>query len=206
MAIAAEQANSDRKVVAVIGDGAMTAGMAFEALNHAGHLKPDLLVILNDNEMSISPNVGALSAHLTKLLSGRFFSSVREGGKRMLSRVPPMLEVARRAEEHVKGMFAPGTLFEELGFNYFGPVDGHDLRRWFRLCATCERSRGRDCCMWSPAKARAIRRPRMNRSAITESVFSTRPAGSNQPGRAEGRAIPRCSGNGCAIWPSGTSV
>ena len=119
MAIAAEQANSDRKVVAVIGDGAMTAGMAFEALNHAGHLKPDLLVILNDNEMSISPNVGALSAHLTKLLSGRFFSSVREGGKRMLSRVPPMLEVARRAEEHVKGMFAPGTLFEELGFNYF---------------------------------------------------------------------------------------
>lgn len=127
MAIAAEQANSDRKVVAVIGDGAMTAGMAFEALNHAGHLKPDLLVVLNDNEMSISPNVGALSAHLTKLLSGRFFSSVREGGKRMLSRVPPMLEVARRAEEHVKGMFAPSTLFEELGFNYFGPVDGHDL-------------------------------------------------------------------------------
>ncbi|MCB1823575.1 MAG: 1-deoxy-D-xylulose-5-phosphate synthase [Candidatus Competibacteraceae bacterium] len=127
MAIAAEQASSDRKVVAVIGDGAMTAGMAFEALNHIGHLKPDLLVVLNDNEMSISPNVGALSAHLTKLLSGRFFSSVREGGKRMLSRVPPMLEVARRAEEHVKGMFAPGTLFEELGFNYFGPVDGHDL-------------------------------------------------------------------------------
>lgn len=127
MAIATEQANSDRKVVAVIGDGAMTAGMAFEALNHAGHLKPDLLVVLNDNEMSISPNVGALSAHLTKLLSGRLFSSVREGGKRMLSRVPPMLEVARRAEEHVKGMFAPGTLFEELGFNYFGPVDGHDL-------------------------------------------------------------------------------
>ncbi len=127
MAIAAGRAGSDRKVVAVIGDGAMTAGMAFEALNHAGHLKPDLLVVLNDNEMSISPNVGALSAHLTKLLSGRFFSSVREGGKRMLSRVPPMLEVARRAEEHVKGMFAPGTLFEELGFNYFGPVDGHDL-------------------------------------------------------------------------------
>ena len=127
MAIAAGQASSDRKVVAVIGDGAMTAGMAFEALNHAGHLKPDLLVVLNDNEMSISPNVGALSAHLTKLLSGQFFSSVREGGKRMLSRVPPMLEVARRAEEHVKGMFAPGTLFEELGFNYFGPVDGHDL-------------------------------------------------------------------------------
>ncbi len=128
MAIAAAQVGSDRKVVAVIGDGAMTAGMAFEALNHAGHLKSNLLVVLNDNEMSISPNVGALSAHLTQLLSSRFFSTVREGGKKVLSHVPPMLEVARRAEEHVKGMFAPGgTLFEELGFNYFGPVDGHDL-------------------------------------------------------------------------------
>ena len=127
MAIAAEQAGSDRRIVAVIGDGAMTAGMVFEALNHAGHLKSDLLVVLNDNEMSISPNVGALSAHLTKLLTSRFFSSVREGGKKVLSHVPPMLEVARRAEEHVKGMFAPGTLFEELDFNYFGPVDGHDL-------------------------------------------------------------------------------
>lgn len=128
MAIAAERAGCDRKVVAVIGDGAMTAGMAFEALNHAGHLKSDLLVVLNDNDMSISPNVGALSAHLTKLLSGRFFSSVRESGKKVLSHVPPVLEVARRAEEHVKGLFAPGgTLFEELGFNYFGPVDGHDL-------------------------------------------------------------------------------
>ena len=128
MVIAAERVGSERKVVAVIGDGAMTAGMAFEALNHAGHLKSDLLVVLNDNDMSISPNVGALSAHLTTLLSSRFFSSMREGGKKVLSHVPPMLEVARRAEEHVKGMFAPvGTLFEELGFNYFGPVDGHDL-------------------------------------------------------------------------------
>ena len=128
MAIAAERAGSDRRVVAVIGDGAMTAGMAFEALNHIGHLKSDLLVVLNDNEMSISPNVGALSAHLTQLLSSRLFSTVREGGKKMLSHVPPVLEVARRAEEHVKGLLVPeGTLFEELGFHYFGPVDGHDL-------------------------------------------------------------------------------
>jgi 1-deoxy-D-xylulose-5-phosphate synthase len=127
MAIAAERAGVDRKVVAVIGDGAMTAGMAFEALNHAGHLKSDLLVVLNDNEMSISPNVGACR-RIDQLLSSRLFSSVREGGKKVLSHVPPVLEVARRAEEHVKGMFAPGgTLFEELGFNYFGPVDGHDL-------------------------------------------------------------------------------
>jgi len=129
MAIAAERAGADRKVVAIIGDGAITAGMAFEALNHAGHLKTDLLVVLNDNEMSISQHVGALPAHLTRLLSGQLFSSMREGGKKMLSHMPPpMLEVARLAEEHVKGMFAPGgTLFEELGFNYFGPVDGHDL-------------------------------------------------------------------------------
>jgi 1-deoxy-D-xylulose-5-phosphate synthase len=128
MAIAAERAGSDRKVVAIIGDGAMTAGMAFEALNHAGHLKSELLVVLNDNEMSISPNVGALSTHLTQLLSSRLFSTVREGGKKVLSHVPPVLEVARRAEEHVKGLLVPeGTLFEELGFHYFGPVDGHDL-------------------------------------------------------------------------------
>ncbi|TVR60930.1 MAG: 1-deoxy-D-xylulose-5-phosphate synthase [Candidatus Competibacteraceae bacterium] len=128
MAIAAERAGSVRKTVAVIGDGALTAGMAFEALNHAGSLHSDLLVVLNDNEMSISPNVGALSTYLTRLLSSHFFSSVREGGKKVLSHVPPMLEVVRRAEEHVKGLIAPGgTLFEELGFNYFGPVDGHDL-------------------------------------------------------------------------------
>jgi len=128
MAIAAERIGSDRRIVAVIGDGAMTAGMAFEALNHIGHLKSNLLVVLNDNEMSISPNVGALSTHLTQLLSSRLFSTVREGGKKVLSHVPTVLEVARRAEEHVKGLLVPeGTLFEELGFHYFGPVDGHDL-------------------------------------------------------------------------------
>ncbi len=128
MALAAEAAGSPRKTVAVIGDGAMTAGMAFEALCHAGHLKTDMLVVLNDNEMSISPNVGALSTYLTKLLSGRMYSTVREGGKKILSHMPaPMREMAKRAEEHAKGMVMPGTLFEELGFNYFGPIDGHDL-------------------------------------------------------------------------------
>ena len=128
MAIAAEHSGEQRKIVAIIGDGGMTAGLAFEALNHAGDLKSDLLVILNDNEMSISPNVGALSSRLTKMLSGRTLSSMREGGKRVLKHMPPpMWEVARRAEEHVKGMLVPGTLFEELGFNYFGPIDGHDL-------------------------------------------------------------------------------
>ncbi len=127
MAIAAEKTGSSRKAVAIIGDGAMTAGMAFEALNHAGHLNNDLLVILNDNEMSISPNVGGMSNYLAKLLSGKLYTSVRESGKKVLSAVPPMRELARRAEEHMKGMVIPGTLFEELGFNYYGPVDGHDI-------------------------------------------------------------------------------
>ncbi|MBL4711132.1 MAG: 1-deoxy-D-xylulose-5-phosphate synthase [Gammaproteobacteria bacterium] len=127
MSIAAKQKNENRHCVAVIGDGAMTAGMAFEALNHAGDCDANLLVILNDNDMSISPNVGALSNHLTRLLSGDLFSTLREGGKKVLENIPPALELARRTEEHVKGMVTPGTLFEELGFHYFGPVDGHDL-------------------------------------------------------------------------------
>lgn len=127
MVIAAEQTASDRKVVAIIGDGGLTAGLAFEALNHAGDLKANLLIILNDNEMSISPNVGALSSYLTKILSGRVYSTVREGSKKVLSHMPPVWEMARRAEEHVKGMVVPGTFFEEMGLNYFGPIDGHDL-------------------------------------------------------------------------------
>jgi 1-deoxy-D-xylulose-5-phosphate synthase len=130
MAIAAERAGIDRKVVAIIGDGAMTAGMAFEAINHAGDLKANLLVILNDNEMSISPNVGALSSYLTRILSNRILSGMRESSKKVLNHMPPpMREMARRAEEHVKGMVTPGpvTLFEEMGFHYFGPTDGHDL-------------------------------------------------------------------------------
>lgn len=128
MAIAAERAGSDRHVVAIIGDGAMTAGMVFEALNNAGHLKTNLLVVLNDNEMSISPNVGALSTYLTKALSSRMVATIREGGKKVLEHMPPPLwEMARRTEEHVKGLLTPGTLFEEMGFNYFGPIDGHDL-------------------------------------------------------------------------------
>jgi 1-deoxy-D-xylulose-5-phosphate synthase len=127
MAIAARQAKSQRKVVAVIGDGAITAGMAFEALNHAGEVKPDMLVILNDNEMSISENVGALNQYFARILSGSFYTSLREGGKKILRGVPPLHELASRAEEHFKGMVTPGTFFEELGFNYIGPIDGHDV-------------------------------------------------------------------------------
>lgn len=127
MALAARQQKSDRKSIAIIGDGALTAGMAYEALCHAGSLHPDLLVILNDNDMSISPNVGAMSSYLTRLLSSSAYSNLREGSKTILKRVPPFWELAQRTREHVRGMILPGTLFEEMGFRYFGPIDGHDL-------------------------------------------------------------------------------
>ncbi|MDP1527409.1 MAG: 1-deoxy-D-xylulose-5-phosphate synthase [Rhodocyclaceae bacterium] len=127
MAVAARDKGEDRRVVAIIGDGAMSAGQAFEALNNAGVIDANLLVVLNDNDMSISPPVGALNKYLARLLSGRTFNAARKAGEKVLSMAPPLLELAKRAEEHVKGMFVPGTLFEELGFNYIGPIDGHDL-------------------------------------------------------------------------------
>ncbi|MEW6292228.1 MAG: 1-deoxy-D-xylulose-5-phosphate synthase [Pseudomonadota bacterium] len=127
MAVAARDRGEDRRVVAIIGDGAMSAGQAFEALNNAGVIDANLLVILNDNKMSISPPVGALNKYLARLFSGRSFNAARKAGEKVLSVAPPLLELAKRAEEHVKGMFVPGTLFEEFGFNYIGPIDGHDL-------------------------------------------------------------------------------
>ena len=128
MACAAALQGETRRAVAVIGDGAMSGGMAFEALNHAGTLPANLLVILNDNEMSISEGVGALSKYFARLLSGRTYAQLRQGGKKVLSQLPAMRELARRSEEHFKGMVLPGTLFEEMGFNYLGPIDGHDMR------------------------------------------------------------------------------
>ncbi len=127
MAVAARLNKSDRRAIAIIGDGAMSAGMAFEALNNAGVMDANLLVILNDNDMSISPPVGALNNYLAKLMSGRFYATARRAGEKVLGVVPSVLELAKRAEEHVKGMVTPGTLFEEFGFNYIGPIDGHDL-------------------------------------------------------------------------------
>jgi 1-deoxy-D-xylulose-5-phosphate synthase len=131
MALAAKQKGEDRHAVAVIGDGAMTAGMAFEAMNNSGvsdaGVSPDLLVVLNDNDMSISPPVGALNKYLARLMSGNFYASAREGVKGVLKAAPPLFELARRFEEHAKGMVVPGTIFEEFGFNYVGPIDGHDL-------------------------------------------------------------------------------
>lgn len=127
MAIANAHQKGDRRVVAVIGDGALSGGMAFEALNHAGSLNVDLLVILNDNDMSISENVGAMSNYLARVLSGKVYSHLREGSKKVLEQMPTVWELARRSEEHFKGMVLPGTLFEEMGMNFIGPIDGHDL-------------------------------------------------------------------------------
>ena len=142
MAVAAARTASERKVVAVIGDGALSAGMAFEALNNAGDTHADILVILNDNDMSISRNVGAMSNYLARILSGKVFTSVREGSKTVLSTVPPMWEFAKRWEEHVKGMVMPSTLFEEMGFQYFGPIDGHDLPTLVRTLRNLRRHKG----------------------------------------------------------------
>ncbi|MBV8403190.1 MAG: 1-deoxy-D-xylulose-5-phosphate synthase [Gammaproteobacteria bacterium] len=142
MAVAAARAGEARRVVAIIGDGAMTAGMAFEALNHAGSLPADLLVILNDNDMSISENVGALSNQFARALSGRVYAHLRESGKKVLRPMPAVWELARRSEEHLKGMVLPGTLFEELGFNYIGPLDGHDVKALVSTLRNIRKLRG----------------------------------------------------------------
>ena len=127
MSLAARQLNTGRKAVAIIGDGAMSAGMAFEALNHAGDVDADMLVILNDNEMSISKPVGALSSYFARIWASKTYDNIREGGRKVFSGLPSALELARKAEEHMKGMVSPGMMFEELGFNYIGPIDGHDM-------------------------------------------------------------------------------
>jgi 1-deoxy-D-xylulose-5-phosphate synthase len=127
MAIAAKIAGTSQQGIAIIGDGGLTGGMAFEALNHAGSLDANLLVILNDNDMSISPNVGALTHYLTRILSGKTYTSFRENSKKVLNIMPPMKTLVKRTETHLKGMVTPGTLFEELGIHYFGPIDGHDF-------------------------------------------------------------------------------
>ncbi len=142
MAVAAAQRGEDRKVVAIIGDGALTAGMAFEALNHAGSLPANLLIVLNDNDMSISENVGALSNYLARALSGRMYSHLRESGKKVLRQMPTVWELARRSEEHLKGMVLPGTLFEEMGFNYIGPIDGHDVKALVNTLRNLQKLRG----------------------------------------------------------------
>ncbi len=142
MALAARQKGEDSQAIAVIGDGAMTAGMAYEALNHAGDLDANLLVVLNDNEMSISPNVGALRKYLTHLLSGRMYSTMREGGKKALSHSKSLSKLVKLTEEHMKGMVLPGTFFEEMGFKYYGPIDGHDVQELVHVLRNLQQIKG----------------------------------------------------------------
>lgn len=142
MAMASEQLGHARKSVAIIGDGAMTAGMAFEALNHAAHVDSDMLVVLNDNNMSISPNVGGLATYFAKVWSSKFYNSLREGSKQVLTKIPQAWEFARKTEEHVKGFMSPGTLFEEMGYNYIGPIDGHDLKSLVRYLRNLSEFKG----------------------------------------------------------------
>src|SRR5882724_6474821 len=142
MAVSSRLKGEKRRCIAVIGDGAMSAGMAFEAMNNAGAMDVDLLVILNDNEMSISRPVGALTNYLARLLSGRIYSSARRASEHLLKRVPGVWELARRAEEHMKGMVTPSTLFEEFGFNYIGPIDGHDLDALIPTLANIKKLKG----------------------------------------------------------------
>ncbi len=205
MALAARLKGEDRRVVAVIGDGAMSAGMAFEALNNAGISGADLLVILNDNDMSISEPVGALDQYLAKVLSSRLYNTVRRSGKEMLSKLPPMHELARRAEEHVKGMVLPGTLFEEFGFNYIGPIDGHDVDALVKTLANIRELKGPQFLhvvtkkgLWLP-EGRGRPDPLSRRDQVR----------SGRRHRAQGRrASPvtrRCSATGCATWRRGTS-
>lgn len=142
MSLARQHLGKAGHSVAIIGDGAMTAGMAFEALNHAGDLKANVLVVLNDNDMSISGNVGALSNYFARILSSKIYTTMRKGGKHVLSRLPPMWELARKTEEHLKGMIVPGTLFEELGFNYIGPIDGHDISTLVKTLSNVKELKG----------------------------------------------------------------
>ncbi|MFA9499403.1 1-deoxy-D-xylulose-5-phosphate synthase [Mannheimia sp. E30BD] len=144
IAVAAEKEDAGRKTVCVIGDGAITAGMAFEALNHAGALHTDMLVILNDNEMSISENVGALNNHLARIFSGSFYTSVRDGSKKILDKVPTIKNFMKKSEEHMKGViFSPeSTLFEELGFNYIGPIDGHNIEELVKTLSNMRELKG----------------------------------------------------------------
>ena len=203
MAVAAAQRGENRSVVAVIGDGAITAGMAFEALNHAGSLPTDLLVILNDNDMSISENVGALSNQLARALSGRVYAHLREGGKKVLAQMPTVWELARRSEEHLKGMVLPGTLFEELGFNYIGPMDGHDVKALVSTLSNVKKLKGpqflhvvtRKGKGYAPAEADPIK---------WHGPGSVRSEERHHLQREEHRARPtrRSSASGCATWPS----
>jgi 1-deoxy-D-xylulose-5-phosphate synthase len=182
MAVAARVKGEDRKSVAIIGDGAMSAGMAFEALNNGGVAQVNMLVVLNDNDMSISPPVGALNRHLARLMSGRFYAAARDTAKSVLKNAKPLFELAKRFEEHAKGMVVPGTIFEEFGFNYVGPIDGHDLDS---LIPTLE-------------NLRELKGPQFLH-VVTPKAWSNPTNRPNKPSH-------KCLVSGCVTWPRPMSV
>jgi 1-deoxy-D-xylulose-5-phosphate synthase len=174
MAIAAAREADPRRVVAVIGDGAITGGMAFEALAHAGAARPDMLVILNDNQMSIGHNTGGLAAYFAKIWASKTYIAMREGGKKVLKKIKPAWDLAKRTEEHMKGMVAPGTLFEELGWHYIGPIDGHDLPQLVQTLSNMRDLKGPQFLHVLTMKGRGYTPPRPIRSAFTPSTSSKR--------------------------------
>ena len=204
MALAARTRGERRQVVAVIGDGALSGGMAFEALNHAGALDVDLMVILNDNDMSISPPVGAISQHLSRLLSGKLYTSVREGSKTALKAMPQLREFMGRWEEHMKGMVMGGTLFEELGFNYIGPIDGHDIPALLRTLRNMRDIPGPRLLHLVTQKGRGYE-PAEGQPVTYHGVTPfDRQTGRLHKGKPGARATPRSSAPGCTTPPSRT--
>ena len=211
MAIAAQRKGEQRHAVAIIGDGAMTAGMAFEALNnagmpHMGHV-PNLLVVLNDNDMSISPPVGALNKYLARLMSGKFYAAAREGAKSVLKNAPPLFELARRFEEHAKGMVVPGTIFEEFGFNYVGPIDGHDLDALIPTLENLRDKPGAQFLHVVTKKGYGYKLAEADPVKYHAASGKFDPAeGFPKPPCRASRPSPRCSASGCATWPRPTSA
>ena len=207
MAVAARMKGEARKCVAVIGDGAMSAGMAFEALNNAGVSQADMLVVLNDNDMSISPPVGALNRYLARLMSGKFYAAARDTAKTVLKNAPPLFELAKRFEEHAKGMVVPGTIFEEFGFNYVGPIDGHDLDSLIPTLENLRDLKGPQFLHvvtkkgygYKLAEADPVGYHAARASSIPRSASSSRR-------RRPRRPSPRSSASGCATWPRRTSA
>ena len=209
MAVAARPAGSDRRVIAVIGDGAMTAGMAFEALNNVKQSGANVIVVLNDNDMSISENVGALNNYLAKLMSGRFYAATKKTAEKILSVSPPMKELAKRFEEHAKGMLTPSTLFEEFGFNYTGPIDGHNLDVLIDTLTNVKRLDGPQFLHVVTKKGQGykLRRGRPHHLPRPRQVRPGRRAreGQARAGReARGPPTRRSSASGSATWRSST--
>lgn len=211
MALGAKTKGEDRVAIAVIGDGAMSAGMAFEAMNNAGVYKDlPLVVVLNDNDMSISPPVGALNRYLARLMSGQFYAATKKGVEKLLSVAPPVLEFAKRFEEHTKGMFVPATMFEEFGFNYIGPIDGHDLES---LVPTLQNIRQRAREGGGPQFLHVVTKKGQGyKLAEADPILYHGPGkfnpqeGIKPSGRPAKVTYRRCLASGCAIWRRPTSA